>query len=143
MKTLRVPDLARARAEHAAIGILLDRFEAALSEDAPPPGLLALRDELVGALTAHLRYEDWVIYPWLLAQQGEAAGAARRLIAELHDFVAFATRYELWTAERIAADWPGYRAHATRMGERLRARIACEDRELYAPLIEAGKLRAA
>ena len=146
MKRSEIPDVAKLREEHARLIEILGRLEAALARSVPPPAtmLFTLRLELTSALVGHLKTEDWMVYPGLIASRDKQLAATARAMAEemgglASDFSAFS---EAWGATEIGRDWPGYRRAATNMIGRLARRIARENRELY-PLIEAALSKAA
>jgi iron-sulfur cluster repair protein YtfE (RIC family) len=134
------------REEHARLIEILGRLEVALAQSAPPPAaeLFALRRELTAALVGHLKTEDWMVYPRLIASRDkEVAATARAMADEMGGLAAeFAAFSEVWGATEIARDWAGYRRAATLMIGTLARRIARENRELY-PLIEAAFAKAA
>jgi iron-sulfur cluster repair protein YtfE (RIC family) len=146
VKRALVPDVARLREEHARLIEILGRLELVVAQPAPPPTteLFTLRLELTSALVGHLKTEDWMVYPKLIASRDkQVAATARAMAAEIGGLAAdFAAFSEAWGATEIARDWPGYRRAATFMIGALAKRIARENRELY-PLIEAAVARAA
>src|SRR5688572_25325988 len=129
-----IPDVARLRDEHARLIEILGRLETALARPSPPPAmeLFALRRELTAALVGHLKTEDWMLYPALLAgRDKELAAKARTMVEELGGLAAdFARFCDAWGATEIARDWAGYRRAGTAMIGALAKRIACENREL-------------
>ena len=146
MKRSAFPDVAKLREEHARLIEILGRLEAALARSVPPPAteLFALRLELTAALVGHLKTEDWMVYPRLIASRDKQVAATARIMADEMGGLAaeFAAFSEAWGATEINRDWPGYRRSATDMIGALARRIARENRELY-PLIEASVAKAA
>jgi iron-sulfur cluster repair protein YtfE (RIC family) len=146
VKRAGIPDIAQLREEHAHLIEILGRLEAVLARSAPPPAmeLFALRRELTAALVGHLKTEDWMVYPRLIASRDKAVAATARAMADEWGGLAaeFAAFSEAWGATEITLDWAGYRRAATLMIGALARRIARENRELY-PLIEAAVARAA
>ena len=132
------PDIAKTRAEHDEILALIGELERALTEPTPPPGLAELRRELAVKVRAHLHYEDWVIYPWLLANESEAiASTARRLFAEMNDHAAgVAAHIARWPMERVMVDWEGYRRATLPVTAQFRMRTEAENEGLYRLLLE-------
>lgn len=135
-----VHEMQRLRAEHAALTTLAQFLMAMVAAPEPPrPTELAsvcgmLRDTLV----RHLKCEDWILYPRLIAS-GDAAtvALARAFEAEMgsiaSDFAAYDAR---WSTGRAVAEWPAFRAETTAILDALENRIAREDRYLY-PLADA------
>ncbi len=134
------------RDEHAQIIETLKEFEAAMAQAEPPPpaALFGLRNRLTHVLIAHLKAEDWLLYPDLLASDRPyVAEAARHLIHEMGGLAEAYNAYtRQWTAQAIAADWEGYRRDSAVVIRMLRKRVAREDRELY-PLADATERDAA
>lgn len=134
------------RDEHAQIIELLKEFEAVLQQSEPPPAapLFDLRNRITHILIAHLKTEDWLLYPSLLeSERPYIAETARHL---QHDMGGLADSYNAytrqWTAQAIAADWEGYRRDSAVVIRMLRKRVAREDSELY-PLADRQERDAA
>ena len=146
MKRAQHPDSAQLREEHARLIEILGRLETVLARSVPPPAteLFTLRAELTSALVGHLKTEDWMVYPGLIASRDrKVAETARAMAEEMGGLAAeFASFSEAWGATDIGRDWPGYRRAATEIIGALARRIARENRELY-PLIEGAARRAA
>jgi iron-sulfur cluster repair protein YtfE (RIC family) len=144
--TLHIPDIGRLRDEHARLIETLGRLESALARPTPPPAmeLFALRRELTAALVGHLKTEDWMLYPALLAgRDKQLAAKARTMVEEMGGLAAdFASFSDAWGATEIARDWAGYRRAGTAMIGALAKRIARENSELYPMLEEAGRKAA-
>jgi iron-sulfur cluster repair protein YtfE (RIC family) len=134
-----VSDIARLREEHAQLVRIVQRLGDAIAQPSPPQQveLFELRRELASTLIAHLKAEDWVLYPRLLESPDEAiAGTAQAFIDEMGGLAAAFTAYsEKWNAVAIGADWAGYCAESRGIIEALSNRIVRENRELY-PLID-------
>ncbi len=98
-------------------------------------------------LIAHLKREDWVLYPSLLASgDRELTDTAQNFVGEMgHISDAFAAYSRQWLPDAIAADWPGYCAATKTLLAALAARIEREDAGLYplALTVEAVDARAA
>lgn len=132
-------DLARLRTEHAELLDIARRLRAMIARPAPPPklDLFEIRRELASVLIGHLKTEDWVLYPRLLASDDAHIAATARAFSEemgglAATFVAYA---EQWKADSIANDWPGYCRDSSALIDALAERIRRENRELY-PLLE-------
>ncbi len=132
-------DLAKLREEHAELMRLVRRLEAFIARPSPPAQseLFDLRTALSSALIAHLKAEDWVLYPQLLASEDAAiASTARSFNDEMGGLAQAYTVYaEKWTAGMIQFDWDGYCRESRTICASLVIRIAREDQELY-PLLE-------
>ena len=132
-------DLAKLRGDHADVIKLVRRLGDYVEQPVPPPqiDLFALRRELTSTLIAHLKSEDWVLYPRLM-NSGDAAVAdtARAFSEEMGGLAsAFLSYTESWSANAIAGDWPGYCRDTRTIIDALTNRITRENRELY-PLLE-------
>lgn len=133
------------REEHALLARIVARLSECISRLAPPPTieLFAVRRELNATLIGHLKAEDWILYPMLLAStNSETAATARQFIDEMGglaaDFLAYADK---WTASAIEADWTEYCRESRDIIEALTERIVRENRELY-PLADREKKAA-
>ncbi|HMO73987.1 MAG TPA: hemerythrin domain-containing protein [Sphingopyxis sp.] len=132
-------EMRRLRAEHAALATLF-HFLMELVRQADPPRpteLAAVRGMLRDTLVRHLKCEDWALYPRLQASgDPELARMTRVFSSEMGhlagDFAAYDAR---WTAERVAAEWSGFRRETAAILAALGERMAREEKELY-PLAE-------
>lgn len=133
-------EMRRLRAEHAALvtlsQILMDLIRR--PEPPRPTELASARGMLRDTLVRHLKCEDWVLYPRLKASgDAELIGMAGEFVDEMGhiagDFVAYD---DAWTAEGIAADWPGFCAATQAVLDVLAIRIEREEQDLY-PAVEA------
>ena len=107
--------------------------------NAPPQlPLFILRRKLASTLIGHLKTEDWVLYPSLVASaDAQIASTARTFSEQMGGLAAAFIGYsDKWNANAIAADWPGYCRESRAILDALTHRIARENRELY-PLLEA------
>jgi Hemerythrin HHE cation binding domain len=131
-------NLAKLRDEHAEILKIVERLGYLIGGRKPPPQLhlFALRHELSSTLIGHLKDEDWLLYPLLLASPEAHVAATARLFSEEMGGLAAAYRAhcDRWSADAIAADWPGYCADSRVLLDALTRRIRRENRELY-PLL--------
>lgn len=99
--------------------------------------MFELRQQLVSTLLAHLKLEDWALYPRLI-ESGEAdiAAAGQMFKDEMGGLApAFLAYSNKWTAGSIGADWPGYCADTRAILAALTNRLTRENRELL-PLLE-------
>jgi iron-sulfur cluster repair protein YtfE (RIC family) len=133
-------DLAKLRGEHAALMEIATRLSALIAEPQPPTAaeLFAVRGKLNSVLIAHLKAEDWVLYPRLFASPDPAVErTARAFSDEMGDLAQTYTAHtQKWTATSIASDWNGYCKETGAILDALGNRIVRENRELY-PLLEA------
>ena len=132
--------LAKLRQDHAELVTIVRQISACVALLSPPPQLelFNLRRQLSSTLIAHLKAEDWVLYP-RLAKSGDdkVATTAQAFSEEMGGLAAAFSAYnEKWTATAIANDWSGYCADTREVMETLTNRITRENRELY-PLLEA------
>ncbi len=128
-------EMQRLRAEHAALATL-SRIILGIT-DLPHPSasddLAAARGRLRDALVRHLKCEDWILYPRLMATgDTELMRITREFELEMGslaaDFVAYDDK---WTARRVAADWPGFCRETKIVLDLLAMRVEREERELY------------
>lgn len=132
-------ELMKLREDHAKLTRLFKQLGDAINRPSPPPQveLFDLRRELVSTLLAHLKLEDWALYPRLI-QSGEAeiASAGEAFRDEMGGLApAFLAYSDKWNATTIAADWVSYCNDTRAILEALRNRLTRENRELL-PLLE-------
>jgi hypothetical protein len=135
--------IAQIRADHAELVKIFREWDALLNRDTPPPQveLFGVRSRLSSLLVAHLKAEDWVLYPPLLeSNDPEIARVARNFVDEMGGLAsAYAVFMEKWDALSIQADWTHYQEEARNIAAALGDRIVRENRELL-PLVErAGR----
>lgn len=132
-------DVAKLRDDHAELVRMVRKLGEYVAQSAPPPQLelFDLRRRLSSTLIAHLKTEDWVLYPRLLASSDPAVAATGRAFnAEMGGLAAAYVAYtDKWTATAIAGDWAGYCADTRRIIDALTNRIVRENRELL-PLLD-------
>ena len=131
--------LAQLRQEHAELLAIVQQLAGLISGDTPPPSveLFQVRRKLSGVLIAHLKAEDWVLYPPLLeCNDPEIAATARHFVDEMGGLAqAYSVFNDRWDALSIESDWDGYRKAASVIIEALTNRIIRENRDLY-PLLD-------
>lgn len=128
--------------QHEFIGTLA----AALAKTATGPepvdivSCQATRQRLTHALRAHLKQEDWAVYPELLrSADPRIAEAAARFRDELGGLNVLLDDYtQQWFASAMAADWPGFCSATRELLAALAERAGREDAELY-PLLTAAR----
>ena len=132
-------DIAKLREDHAELIEIIRRLAAAIEADIPPSPLelYDIRRELASTLIAHLKAEDWALYPRLLeSKDREVASTARAFSDEMGGLAeAFGLYSQRWGAMAIQIDWPGFRSDTKAIIDALTCRITRENRDLY-PLIE-------
>jgi iron-sulfur cluster repair protein YtfE (RIC family) len=132
-------DITKLREDHAELVRLVRELGARIERPTPPPQLelFELRRQLTSTLIAHLKAEDWVLYPRLLASTDPAiAATARAFNDEMGGLAAAFSNYsETWNATAIAGDWAGYCEASRAIIEALTNRIVRENRELL-PLLD-------
>jgi iron-sulfur cluster repair protein YtfE (RIC family) len=133
-------DLNKLRQEHAELVEIVGRLSTIVSQPQPPIAseLFRLRHELSATLIAHLKAEDWVLYPRLFeSSDARVAATARAFSEEMGGLAEAYTAYaDRWTAIAIEKDWCGYCEETRGIVEALTCRITRENRELY-PLLAA------
>jgi len=131
--------LAQLRNEHAELIKIVKALEDLIAPDTPPPSiaLFEVRRKLSSVLIAHLKAEDWVLYPPLLSSADpKVAQVARHFVDEMGGLAqAFTVYVERWDALSIESDWPRYQRESRGIIEALTTRIVRENRDLY-PLLE-------
>jgi iron-sulfur cluster repair protein YtfE (RIC family) len=131
--------LAQLRQEHADLVKIVKELEGLISGDTPPPSvaLFEVRRKLSSLLIAHLKAEDWVLYPPLLSSADpKVAEVARHFVDEMGGLAqAFTVYVERWDALSIESDWPRYQRESRGIIDALTKRIIRENRDLY-PLLE-------
>jgi hypothetical protein len=131
--------LHKLRQEHAELAEIVGKLSTIINYPCPPSmsELFKLRHELSFTLIAHLKAEDWVLYPRLFASpDATVAQTAREFSVEMGGLAdAYVDYAEKWNAHSIDQDWSGYCAETRCIIEALMNRITREDRELY-PMLE-------
>ena len=132
-------ELMKLREDHAKLARLFRRLGEVIELPQAPPQLelFELRRELVSTLLAHLKLEDWALYPRLI-ESGEAdiAAAGEAFKDEMGGLApAFLAYSDKWNAGTIDADWTGYCTDTRAILDALMNRLTRENRELL-PLLE-------
>jgi len=135
-----MPNLMKLRREHARLIDIIQSLASFVLQPRPPEAeeLFKVRNELTSTLIGHLKAEDWVLYPRLIANPDPTiAGTALALSDEMGGLAdAYRLYVNKWTAISIAYDWSAYCEETRAIIEALTKRINCENRDLY-PLLEA------
>jgi hypothetical protein len=134
-----MPQIMQLRTDHVELLDICKLLAGEIERDMPPSSLdlFTLRKRLTTRLIAHLKAEDWLLYPPLMeSSDPEIAAVAREFVDEMGGLAtAFNAYVEKWDALRINNEWPAYRAETRAIIAALGTRIARENRELY-PLLE-------
>jgi hypothetical protein len=135
-------DISVLKAEHSALAELRQQLLDLVNRETPAGAeISAVRWRFSRLLLAHLAKEDSHLYPLLKADpNAPAAALAARYEREMGDLSGRWHEFIMgWTAQRIAADWIGFRAAALPILDALATRIQCEERDLY-PRFESIQL---
>jgi hypothetical protein len=131
-------ELTKLREDHAKLARLFRRLEDVIDQPKAPPQieLFELRHALVSTLIAHLKLEDWALYPRLIASGDPDAAAAGEMFKEemgglAPAFLAYSNK---WNASTIEGDWAGYCADTRAILDALMNRLTRENRELLPQL---------
>lgn len=134
-----MPYLGKLRQEHAQLVEIASRLSAAVAAPQPPAAteLFMLRNELTSILIAHLKAEDWLLYPRLLASPDPSVKKTARAFSDEMGGLAqaYGCYTHKWTAMSIQVNWVGYCKETRDIIDALTQRIARENRELY-PLLD-------
>lgn len=132
-------DIQKLRQEHAELVDIVGRLNGVIAALTPPPlvELFNLRRELSSTLIAHLKAEDWALYPRLMASADpEIKATAKGFSDEMGGLAAAYTVYaQRWDAMSIDSNWHGFCLETRDIITALSDRITRENRELY-PLAE-------
>lgn len=132
-------ELMKLREDHAKLARLFKELGEIIKRPTPPSqvALFDVRRQLVSTLLAHLKLEDWALYPRLIdSGEPEIASAGEAFRDEMGGLApAFLAYSDKWNATSIAADWKGYCADTGAILEALTGRLTRENRELL-PLLE-------
>jgi hypothetical protein len=132
-------ELTKIREDHAALARLFRQLRSMVESSRPPSQLVLfdLRRELVSTLLAHLKLEDWALYPRLMESSDSAVSEiGRKFQREMGGLApAFVAYCDKWSASAIEGDWQGYCADTHAILDALENRLLCENRELL-PLLE-------
>jgi hypothetical protein len=132
-------ELRKLREDHAKLARLFRTLGEVVDRPIPPPQveLFELRGELLSTLLAHLKLEDWALYPRLIGSEDEQAATAGQAFKDEMGGLApaFLAYSQKWHAGTIEADWPGYCRDTRAILKALMNRLTRENRELL-PLLE-------
>ena len=132
-------ELMKLREDHAKLARMFRQLGDVIAKPEAPPQLelFELRRDLVSTLIAHLKLEDWALYPRLIDSGDEEVSAAGEGFKDEMGGLApaFLAYCDKWGAMAIEADWAGYCADTSAILEALTNRLLRENRELL-PLLE-------
>ena len=132
-------ELTKIREDHAALTKLFAQLRSMVESSRPPSRLVLfdLRRELVSTLLAHLKLEDWALYPRLRDSSDSAVSdIGRKFQQEMGGLArAFVAYCDKWSANAIEGDWQGYCTDTHHVLDLLEHRMQCENRDLL-PLLE-------
>ena len=132
-------NLQKLREDHAELVKIVQNLGELIARPAAPQQLelFEVRRLLNSTLIAHLKAEDWVLYPRLAeSADAEIAATAKAFSEEMGGLAAaYSAHVDKWNAAAIDADWPGYCRETRAVLDKLTCRITRENRELY-PLME-------
>src|SRR3954447_6122577 len=105
-------ELSKLREDHAKLARLFLRLGQMIERPSAPStlDLFDLRSDLLSTLLAHLKLEDWALYPRLIESgEPEIASAGEAFRDEMGGLApAFLAYSNKWNATNIGRDWPGY-----------------------------------
>lgn len=131
--------------EHRRLLGLVRQLSTIVARPEPPPQveLFELRSELAATLIAHLKSEDWALYPELFRHADAAVAAtARRFSDEMGGLAsAFAVYSKRWTTMTIQSNWTGFCSESREIIDALTRRIEREESDLY-PLAKKSQKAA-
>lgn len=139
LRSETLSDIQELRQEHAALVEIVGRLSAAVDAPESPPmvELFDLRRELSSTLTAHLKAEDWALYPRLMESGNPVISAtAKSFSDEMGGLAAaFGVYTQRWDAMSIKGNWNGFCLETRDIIAALTMRITRENRDLY-PLVD-------
>ncbi|HJP68759.1 MAG TPA: hemerythrin domain-containing protein [Sphingomicrobium sp.] len=132
-------ELSKLRDDHFKLARMFMQLGRIIESSTPPSNieLFEVRRELVSTLIAHLKLEDWALYPRLIeCGEDDIASAGLAFKDEMGGLApAFLAYCDKWSATSIEADWAGYCADTRAILDALSNRLTREDRELL-PLLD-------
>jgi hypothetical protein len=132
-------ELIKLKEDHAKLARLFSCLRELIELPSPPAqiALFDLRRELMSTLIAHLKLEDWALYPRLIdSGDAQASSTGQSFKDEMGGLApAFLAYTDRWTAMSIEGDWPGYCRETQAILDALVNRLTRENRELL-PLLE-------
>jgi Hemerythrin HHE cation binding domain len=124
--------------DHADLARMFLQLERIIAQPVPPSQLelFELRRSLMSTLIAHLKLEDWALYPRLIESGDEEISSTGRSFQEEMGGLApaFLAYCDKWPAGMIASDWQNYCNETRGILDALNNRLLRENRELL-PLL--------
>ncbi len=143
---LNMSSVNKLRGEHASLALIVGQLSEMIAQGSPPPAreLYPIRMRLASELIRHLKSEDWILYPTLLASRNQRiALTARAFSASMGGLASeFKTYCERWDANAIMHNWTSYQAETFEILRSLKLRMTREERDLY-PLLHSATHAAA
>lgn len=131
--------LMKLREDHAVLTRMFRRLGEIIARPGAPDRveLYDLRRDIASTLLAHLKFEDWALYPQLIDSGDSQASRAGQMFKDEMGGLApvFIAYSEKWHAGAITADWAGYCEETRGILDALMNRLTRENRELL-PLLE-------
>ena len=132
-------ELRKLRQDHADLARMFQTLERITAQPKPPSQLelFEIRRSLMSTLIAHLKLEDWALYPRLIESGDENISSTGQSFQDEMGGLApaFLAYCDKWTAGTIASDWSNYCADTRGILDALNNRLVRENRELL-PLLE-------
>lgn len=132
-------ELSKLREDHSKLARLFMQLGRIIEYSKPPSNieLFDLRRDLISTLLAHLKLEDWALYPRLIeCGEDDIASAGRAFKDEMGGLApAFLAYCDKWNATSIEADWAGYCTDTRAILDALNNRLTRENQELL-PLLD-------
>ena len=128
-------DIQKLRGEHATLVDIVGRLATIVAAPESPPivELYNVRRELASTLIAHLKAEDWALYPRLMESgDPQIAATAKQFSDEMGGLAAaFGVYSQRWDAMSIQGNWDGFCLETKDIVAALTCRITREERDLY------------
>lgn len=126
--------------EHSYVELLGAELATVVARCEPGDGVEchSVRQRFSQALRAHLKHEDWAVYPALRRSSDPDVARTAFLLDEsfgdLEEYHGVYTRR--WISHAVQDAWPEFRSETQRLLQRVCNRSSREDIELYLPLSE-------
>ena len=141
-----MPNVKNLRHDHVKLTAIAGELSEIIAQSAPPPPreLYQIRMRLASELIKHLKSEDWLLYPTLLASRNESVALMARAFSASMGGLAreFKTYSERWGADAIMHNWKDYQSETFEILRALTLRMTREERDLY-PLLDLPMQAAA
>ena len=145
-RNLKMSNVNKLRGEHAKLAVIVGQLSGIIAQDTPAPAqeLYPIRMRLASELIKHLKSEDWILYPKLLASRNQGVAlTAKAFSASMGGLASqFKTYCERWDSDAIMHNWARYQAETFEILRFLTLRMSREERDLY-PLLDSPVRAAA